>query len=123
MNIALWAVQIIIGLLFFMAGATKVSRPIPALARSMTWVNSFSPPFVRFIGAAELLGGLGLIIPAATGILSWLTPLAAAGLTIIMLGAVVYHLRHREINIAPVTLLLSALALFVLVGRWVILPL
>lgn len=122
MDIALWIVQILLGLAFLLAGGTKVSQPIPALAKRMSWVNSFSPPFVRFIGSAEFLGAIGLIVPALTMILPWLTPLAAAGLAIIMAGAVAYHLIHNEISKATFTLVLLILALFVLFGRWFIMP-
>jgi uncharacterized membrane protein YphA (DoxX/SURF4 family) len=123
MNIALWAIQILAGLLFILAGAMKVSQPIEKLAKQMTWVNSYSSAFVRFIGAAELLGGLGLIIPAATGILPWLTPVAAAGLVIIMIGASAYHFQHGENNRAPMTLVLLVLTALIVVGRFVIQPL
>jgi uncharacterized membrane protein YphA (DoxX/SURF4 family) len=123
MEIVLWVAQVLAGLTFLLAGFIKTTRPIPTLAKNMSWVNSFSPPFVRFIGAVEFLGGLGLIVPAATGILAWLTPLAAAGLAIVMLGAVVYHLNHHEYSKITPSGVLLVLAVIVLVGRGFILPL
>ncbi|MBN9391195.1 MAG: DoxX family protein [Chloroflexi bacterium] len=122
MNIAIWALQIIAGLAFIMAGFMKVTQPIPTLAKTMTWVNSFSPPFVRFIGAAEFLGGVGLILPAATGILPWLTIVAAAGLAIVMAGAVIYHLQRNELSLVTPSAVLLVLSVLVLVGRWVVEP-
>lgn len=122
MNIAFWAIQIIAGLAFILAGFMKVTQPIPTLAKSMAWVNSYPQPFVRFIGTAEFLGGVGLIIPAATGILPWLTVVAAGGLAIVMVGAVIYHFQHAEFNkIAPSAVLL-VLSVIVLVGRLTVTP-
>ena len=122
MNIALWALQIIVGLAFILAGFMKVTQPIPTLAKSMAWVNSFSQPFVRFVGVVEFLGGVGLIVPAATGILPWLTILAAAGLAIVMIGAVIYHLQHREFNRVAPSAVLLVLAVLILIGRWFVSP-
>jgi uncharacterized membrane protein YphA (DoxX/SURF4 family) len=123
MEIILWVVQVLAGLTFLLAGFMKTTQPIPTLAKKMSWVNSFSPPFVRFIGAVEFLGGLGLIAPAATGILPWLTPLAAAGLAVVMIGAVVYHINHHEYSMITPSGVLLILAVLVLVGRGFILPL
>lgn len=122
MNIALWVIQIIAGLAFILAGFMKVTQPIPTLAKNMAWVNSYSPPFVRFIGALEFLGGVGLIVPAATGILPWLTLVAAAGLAIVMAGAVVYHLQRSEFNTVTPSAVLLVLSVIVLVGRWTVAP-
>jgi uncharacterized membrane protein YphA (DoxX/SURF4 family) len=123
MNIALWIVQVITGLLFVMAGGTKVMQPKEKLATSMGWVEDFSQTTVRVIGTLEILGGLGLIVPAATGILPWLTPLAATGLVLTMIGAALTHARRGEYPMIGVNLVLLALALFVAYGRWVLAPL
>lgn len=122
MNIALWALQIIAGLAFMLAGFMKVTQPITTLEKSMTWVNSFSPPFVRFIGAVEFLGGAGLILPAATGLLPWLTLVAATGLFIVMAGAVVYHLQRNDYAHLTPSVVLLVLSILILVGRWFIEP-
>ncbi|GII05532.1 DoxX family protein [Planobispora takensis] len=81
------------------------------------WVEDFTPARIRLIGAAELLGALGLILPAATGIASILTPLAAAGLALTMLGAAATHARRREPAAIAVNLTLLALAAVVAWGR------
>ena len=73
---ALWAAQIVLGLAFVMAGSMKSFTPYPELAHKMAWVSAVPEGLVRFIGISELFGGLGLILPAATRIKPWLTPLA-----------------------------------------------
>jgi hypothetical protein len=77
---------------------------------------------VRFIGVAEVLGGLGLILPAATRILPWLTPVAAAGLALDMLLATLVHLVRGEVGLVVVPLLLGLLAALVAYGRWRVVP-
>jgi uncharacterized membrane protein len=117
MNIALWFVQGLLGVMFTFAGVTKMFQPKEKLKDKMPWVLDYSGDMVKFVGFAELLGGLGLIIPWATHIVPVLTPVAAIGLGIIMLLAAIYHLRKGEypgIAICTVLLLLSA---FVAYGR------
>ena len=72
MTVVLWIVQGLLALAYLMAGGTKASRPIAALSKSMAWVRSVPPGFVRFIGVAEVLGAIGIILPLATGVLPWL---------------------------------------------------
>jgi len=80
--------------------------------------------FVRFVGISELLGALGLILPLVTGILPWLTVLAATGLTIIQALAIFSeHLPKKEYNVIPVNIVLLALAVFVVIGRWTLITL
>ena len=123
MNIVLWVVQVLLGLAFIAAGSLKVSQPVDKLKKNMSWVEDVTPTSVKGIGVLEILGGFGLILPAATHILPWLTPVAAIGLAIIMIGAVVFHLRRNEGPhlIAPIVLLF--LLLFVVYGRFVLVPL
>ena len=122
MKIALWIVQVLLALAFLGAGATKVFTPIEGLAQQMAWVLDVPPALVPFIGFAEIAGAVGLILPALTRILPWLTPLAAAGLAIDMLFATVFHLTRGEFgNIVP-TLILLVLAAFVAYGRWKLVP-
>ena len=123
MNVALWIVQVIVGLMFLMAGGTKVMQPKAKLTANMGWVEDFSQPTVRVIGVLEILGAIGLILPAVTGILPWLTPLAAAGLAMTMIGAALTHARRGEYPMIGVNLVLLALTLFVAYGRWVLAPL
>lgn len=118
MNIALWVVQGLLALAFVMAGGMKVSQAKEKLAEQMPWVNDFSSGTVKLIGLVELLGAIGLIAPMVTGILPWLTPLAAVGLALTMLGAAATHLRRGENQMIFVNLILLLLAAFVAYGRF-----
>jgi uncharacterized membrane protein len=118
MNIVLWIVQSILAGMFVMAGIMKSTQPKEKLAEKLPWVNDFSPATVRFIGVVELLGGLGLILPAATGIAPILTPLAATGLAVIMVLAAIVHVRRKEPSGVAFNVVLFALAAFVAWGRF-----
>lgn len=122
MNITLWVVQILLALAFAMAGIMKVSQPIDRLEARMGWVKSVGPRGVRLIGSLEILGAIGLILPAVTGILPWLTPLAATGLVLTMIGAMITHGRRGEYSQIGINVVLLLLALFVAYGRFVIVP-
>ncbi len=116
LNIVLWVVQILLAGMFAMAGFTKISSSMEELAANgMGFVENFSPVMVRFIGWSEVLGSLGLILPAATRIKPILTPLAAIGIATIMVLATGYHIIHSEPVMITVTLLV--LALIVIWGR------
>ncbi len=123
MNIVLWVLQVLLALLFLMAGIMKSTQPKEKLAERMSWVNHTSPEAVKAIGVLEILGGVGLVLPALTGILPWLTPLAATGLALTMIGAVITHVRLNETakSVAPIVLLI--LSAVVAYGRFVIAPL
>src|SRR5215211_2286025 len=122
MNIALWIVQVLLGGMFVFAGVLKAFQYERAKA-SLPWVKDVPRGLVTFIGIAELLGGLGLLLPAITGILPWLTPLAATGLALIMLLAAGFHASRREGQAIGMTAVLLILAAFVAYGRFVIVPL
>ena len=122
MNIALWILQILLALAFGMAGIMKVSQPIDKLETRMGWVKSVGPRGVRLIGSLEILGAIGLIFPAVTGILPWLTPLAAACLALTMIGAMITHGRRGEYSQIGINVILLLLTLFVAYGRFVIIP-
>ena len=122
MNIVLWVVQILLALAFAMAGIMKVSQPIGRLEERMGWVEDVGRGGVRLIGSVEILGAIGLILPAITGIWSWLTPVAAAGLALTMVGAMITHGRRGEFSAVGFNVVLLALALFVLIGRFVLVP-
>lgn len=115
MNLILWIVQILLALAFLVSGITKVIRSSDRLKEG---IPEFHPRMIRLIALAEILGALGLILPGLTGIATFLTPVAAAGLAIIMVGAVVTHARRGEGRSAAVNLVLLALALVVAVGRF-----
>lgn len=119
MNTALWIAQILAALAFGGAGFMKLTRPKSALYESgLKWVEDFSDAQVKLIGLLELLGAAGLILPWALNILPILTPVAAVGLVVIMLGAAYTHLRRGENPIIAVNAVLLALALFVAWGRF-----
>ncbi len=122
MNTALWIVQVLLALTFLGTGLMKLSLPIERLAERMSWVKDSPPQIVRLIGALELLGAVGVVLPALTGILPWLTPLAAVGLVLTMIGAMITHLRLNEPSHIPVNLVLLVLAAFVAYGRFILVP-
>ncbi|WP_342429962.1 DoxX family protein [Neobacillus sp. FSL H8-0543] len=117
MNIALWAVQIILGLMFLFAGATKAFSYEKAKA-SMPWVQESSKGLVVFIGFAEVLGAIGLILPLALGIAPILTPIAALGLAVIMVLAAGFHIKRKENQAIGMNIILLVFALFVAIGRF-----
>ncbi len=123
MNIALWIVQILLALAFAAAGFMKVTQPIANLSKNMGgWVDDFGPRYVRLIGTLEILGAIGLILPAITHILPWLTPVAAIGLVLTMIGAMITHGRRSEFTNMIPTFVLLLLAAFVIYGRFAIAP-
>jgi uncharacterized membrane protein YphA (DoxX/SURF4 family) len=115
-NIVLWVLQIILAVAFFLAGSFKISQPKDKLRPKMSWVDSYSAGGVKLIALAEILGALGLILPWATGIAKILTPLAALGLLIIMIGAVATHVRRKEPWIPQ--LIIAILCLIVAIWRF-----
>ncbi|HMR48395.1 MAG TPA: DoxX family protein [Arachnia sp.] len=111
MAIALWIVNAILALVFVAVGVMKLARTREALeASGMAWTANASAGLVKAIGAVELLGGLGLILPLATGVAPVLTPLAAVGLALTMIGAIVLHVRRKESFVVPAVLLVVAAA-------------
>lgn len=119
MNTALWIVQILLALAFGAAGFMKLAQPKSvAYERGLKWVEDFSDGQLKLIGLVEVLGAVGLILPWALSVLPVLTPIAAAGLAITMLGAAYTHLRRGENPMILVNLVLLALAAFVAWGRF-----
>ena len=117
MNIALWIVQAILGVMMFLLGLMKTFLPIERL-RKFSWTTRSSEGYVRFVGISELLIGAGLVLPWLTGILPILTSLAALSLCIIMMLAIAEHVRHKEANDIWKNVILLLLAAFVAVGRF-----
>jgi uncharacterized membrane protein len=122
MNIVLWVIAALLAGVFAMAGATKLTRSkaqLQATGPAMAWTEDFSQTQIRLIGALEVLGALGLILPAAFDVAPVLSALAAAGLFLVMAGAVVVHLRRGEgpSSFAP-SLVLGLLSLFVAIMRF-----
>lgn len=117
MNRALWIAQGWLAIIFLAAGAIKLARSKTELARleGMAYVTERSAAKMKAIGLAEVLGALGLVLPWMLGVLPLLTPVAAAGLAAMMVGAVATHVRRNEGFLLPAVLL--ALSLFVTAGR------
>lgn len=120
MNILLWVLQIILAGMFLMAGSMKLMQPKEKMAEKMGWVEDFSQGQIRGIGVLEVLGVLGLILPMATGILPILTPLAAIGLALTMVGAFMTHLRRKDpmVPMGVMNVMLFLMAAFVAYGRF-----
>ncbi len=117
LNFWLWVAQVLLALLYGWAGYMKTFRP-PAELKMMPWAVEMQS-LTRFIGIVELLGALGMILPIPTGILPWLTPLAAIGLTVIQILAIAFHARRGETaKSLPLNLVLLVLSVFVVWGRW-----
>ena len=116
LHIALWIVQALLAFAFGAAGLMKATAPVEELAKNMAWVANSAPALVRFIGVSELLGAVGLILPAALRIKPVLTPVAASGLVVIMVLAAGVHLVNAEAGV-PVNVVLGGLAAFVAWGR------
>ncbi len=117
-NIGLWVAQGLLAAAFLMSGGMKVSAPIEQLQAQMPWVTGALGGAVRFIGVMELLGAVGLVLPAATRIAPKLTPLAAAGLLTVMVLASMTHISRGEYPMIVANLLLGGLAAFVSWGRF-----
>jgi uncharacterized membrane protein YphA (DoxX/SURF4 family) len=118
MNIALWIVQALLALLFLFAGGMKFVMSIEKMTKQMPMPGWF----LSFIGVGEVLGALGLIFPWLLRIRPGLTPLAAAGLVIIMIGATVFTLMTGDIAMALMPLMVGILCAFVAYGRWRLTP-
>ncbi|HEX8659870.1 MAG TPA: DoxX family protein [Hymenobacter sp.] len=117
LNAILWIVQVLLAAIFLMAGFMKLSQPIDQLATSLPWVTQVPSALVRFIGLAEVLGGLGLLLPSLLRIQPRLTVLAAWGLVLVMLLASAFHLSRGESMMVGPNLVIAALAAFVAWGR------
>jgi uncharacterized membrane protein YphA (DoxX/SURF4 family) len=118
-HIALWIVQVLLALLFLVAGASKLVMSVEEMTRDVPLPGAF----LRFLGVAELAGAAGLILPGLLGIRPGLTPLAAAGLVIIMIGATVITAATMGLGLALIPAVVGVLAAFVAYGRWGQVPL
>jgi DoxX-like family len=118
MTYALWIVQVLLALVFLFTGGMKLVLPIEEL----TAQTPLPGILIRFIGVAEVLGALGLVLPGLFRIRTELTPLAAAGLVVIMVGAVVITLLTMDAVLALIPLVVGLLAAFVAYGRWKLAP-
>ncbi|MGW0808690.1 DoxX family protein [Nonomuraea sp. NPDC002799] len=119
MNVVLWIIAGLLALAFLSAGLMKATQPREKLAASgLAWTEDFSAGAVKGIGTLQILAALGLILPAVTGIAPVLVPLAALGLVLVMIGAVVVHVRRKEHQVIVVNVVLLVLAALVAWGRF-----
>jgi len=118
-TVALWIAQAVLALIFLFAGGVKLVMSPEQLTGPVTLPIAF----VRFIGVCEVLGAIGLILPGLLHVRAGLTPLAAAGLVIIMVGAIVVTFMGGDVAPAVIPLLVGLLAAFVAYGRWRLVPL
>jgi hypothetical protein len=117
LHLSLWLVQVLLAGVFFLVGYTHALAPIEVAIARAPWAAALPVALIRFIGVVELAGGIGVVLPAATRVLPGLTPLAAAGLAIVMALAIPFHLLRGEVTAIGVNLALGALAAFVAWGR------
>ena len=120
MTYVLWILQILLGLLFLFSGSMKFVMSVAEMTKDMPWMPGW---FLHFIGVMEILGGFGLVLPSLLRIRPGLTPLAAACLVIIMIGATVITLSATGIGPAMIPLIVGILCVFVAYGRWRLAPL
>ena len=121
LNVMLWLVQGLLALLFLFAGGMKLVLPLDALQATPGPI-ALPGPFIRFIGVAEVLGAIGLILPTLLRIRPGLTPLAAAGLVIIMTGATVITALGGNSATALVPFVVGLFSASVAYGRWRLVP-
>jgi uncharacterized membrane protein YphA (DoxX/SURF4 family) len=119
MNLALWIIAIVLAVAFVGSGLLKLVRSKDQLvAAGFGWAEDYSPSTIRLIGVAEILGAIGLVVPAAVHIAPILVPLAAVGLAVVMIGAAVVHARRKEASMIAMNAVLSVLAVTVAWGRF-----
>ena len=119
METALWTTQLLLAAIFFATGLTKLTQPRAQLAAGpMGWAADVTDVEFRTVGLLEVLGALGLILPGRLGVAPLLTPLAAVGLALTMIGAIVTHVRMGETDRLAVPIVLLALTLFVAIERF-----
>jgi uncharacterized membrane protein YphA (DoxX/SURF4 family) len=119
-NLALWIIAGVLAFVFAASGTMKLVQSKEKLVASATggWAADWSPTSIKLIGVAEILGAIGLILPAALHVAPILVPLAAVGLVLVMLGAAVVHSRRHELPIVAINVALLALAAIVAWGRF-----
>jgi uncharacterized membrane protein YphA (DoxX/SURF4 family) len=119
MNIVLWVLQAVLAAVFLSAGLPKIAKPKEELVASMgEWVNSFPAPGVKLLGLVEVLGAIGLIVPPLVGVAPVLSPVAAVGIVVIMVGAIVAHARESAGSKIAMNVVLGVLAVVVAWGRF-----
>jgi DoxX-like family len=127
MNTVAWVLQVVLAVVFLLHGLAFTVAYGPLAKRMKARRGAVSPPlppaFRQFIGVAELAAAFGLIVPPALHLFSWLAPLAAAGLVVVMVGAVILHARRSEFPAVAVSVVLVGMAAVTLFLRWQVVPL
>ena len=119
LNIVLWILQAALAGLFGYAGYLKLTKSPDDLAKMWAWANEVPAGLTRLIGVAEIAGAVGIVLPQLTGILPWLTPLAALGFLAIQIIAIAFHgVRGEMRQTVWLNLILLAASAFVIWGRW-----
>jgi uncharacterized membrane protein YphA (DoxX/SURF4 family) len=118
LHIVLWIIQGLLALTFVGSGIWKLATPIPELASQMAWMGQVPPGVLYVTAVADILGGLGILLPSLTRIKPGLTVLAALGCVVLMLSAIIFHVSRGEAANTPFNILLAMLALVVAWGRW-----
>ena len=118
METLLWILQIALAVLFGGVGLLKLTRSREELAPRMEWAEDATDRDVKVVGALEVLAAIGLILPAALGILPQLTTLAACGVVLLMLGAIKTHASRSELGSIPLNVAIAAMGLFVAIERF-----
>jgi uncharacterized membrane protein YphA (DoxX/SURF4 family) len=123
-NMALWIIAGVLAFVFISSGAMKLVQSKEKLVASSTggWAADWSPASIKLVGVAEILGGIGLFLPAVLHVAPILVPLAAVGLILVMIGAAVVHTRRHELPNVAINVVLLLLAAFVAWGRFAALP-
>ena len=122
MHVTLWILQVLLAVIFAIAGVTHFLPP-EGLPEAMRGVAEMPAGVPYLIGTVEILAALGLILPGLTGIQTRLTPLASAGLILVMVGAIVWHAQREEFPNIVLNVILALIAAFVAYGRWRLRPL
>ena len=117
LHVVLWGGQVLLAAMFGFAGFTKLTAPMADLAGMMPWTAVVGEPLTRFVGTSELLGAIGLLLPALFKVQPKLSALAAAGLTTVMILAALFHLSRGEYGVIPINAVLGSIAAFVAWGR------
>ncbi|HYG40723.1 MAG TPA: DoxX family protein [Cytophagales bacterium] len=116
METTIWTMQGILAAIFTASGLYILINT-EKLKSKLSWLNAYSPTMVAFICIAKIAGAIGLVLPMLTGILPVLTPLASIGIALIMLLALVYHVRKKEYKDMPATIIFFIMAMFVALYR------
>lgn len=118
LHIMLWIAQVVLAATLIWAGVMKLFQPVDAVATMWPWAGEVPVALLKFTGIVDVLGALGLILPALLRIRPVLTPLAAAALVVLMLCAGIFHVLRGEASVIGVNIIFALIAAFIAWGRW-----